>query len=240
MKCKNCGATLDEGALFCRKCGTAAPKPEPKPKKKSGLHIDLSGVKKLFRKAKEHIAALLKNRRFMTFAGAALAFLLVLIIVIVSVASCKGTGTTGFKTPEEAANAAVIALQDGDGERLYRMTTLSESLLGRHPEVFGEGDTPEAVMKGYYTKLADDMNAQLTERFGREAALRLEAEPRLLSGTDIFESNRALGAEAAQYAEIEGPLSVDGETVRYVRMVAAEIDGEWKLIVLYLSDTPIY
>ena len=30
MKCKNCGAPLDEGALFCRRCGTAAPKtPEP-------------------------------------------------------------------------------------------------------------------------------------------------------------------------------------------------------------------
>ena len=78
------------------------------------------------------------------------------------------------------------------------------------------------------------------EQYDREITLMLEAEPRLLSGTDIFESNRALGVEAAQYAEIDGPLSVDGETVRYVRMVAAEINGEWKLIVLYLSDTPIY
>ena len=238
MKCKNCGAVLDEGALFCRKCGTAAPKPEPK--KKTGPKINLSGVKKWFRKAKERVAALLKNRRFMMFAGASLALLLVLIIVIVSVASCGRKKATGFKSPEEVANAAVIALEGGDGERLYKMTSLSESLLGKHPEVFGEGDTPEAVMKGYYTGLAADLGEQLSEQYDREITLMLEAEPRLLSGIDIFESNRALGVEAAQYAEIEGPLSVDGETVRYVRMVAAEINGEWKLIVLYLSDTPIY
>ena len=78
MKCKNCGATLDEGALFCRKCGTAVPQtPEPTQKKRLAFKLpDLSG--------------LLKNRRLLVSLGAGLALLLVLIIVIVAVSETVG------------------------------------------------------------------------------------------------------------------------------------------------------
>ena len=238
MKCKNCGATLDQGALFCRKCGTAAPKaPEPKKNMLSGLRQRLSAAwawcadrVSMIRNAK-----IWKNRRLLLAGGAALALLVLLIVIIASAASC-GAKKTGFKTSDQLIEVAVDALERGDGERLYEMTKLSESLLGAHREVFGEGDTPEAVMRGYYTRLADGFRSKMTERYGK----RFELEPQLSistqTGSEIFETNRALGMEAEEFVTAKGFFSVDGEVVADTELylVAAKLDGEWKLLVLYL------
>jgi len=258
MKCKNCGATLDEGALFCRKCGTAvAEKPAPKPvqtKRKqtkrggsgaSGL-LDrilgfFSAVGEWFSRAFAWIgdrftairnAKIWKNRRLLMTIGAALALLVLLIVVISCAASCRKPEK--YQTPDEVTAAVVEALEQGDGEKLYRMSTLSEKALGVHTETFGAGDTPEAVMRGYYARLAGDLQMQLAERYGKEYRLEGQLTTKIVSDTSIYETNRALGLEAAEYAEISGPLSVSGETVTNIHIVAADVDGEWKLLVVYL------
>ena len=76
----------------------------------------------------------------------------------------------------------------------------------------------------------------MIERYGKRASLDAETTTRILSGTDVFEANRALGIEAEEYAIVSGPLSVDGETIKDLYLVAANQSGRWKLIVLYLSD----
>ena len=43
-----------------------------------------------------------------------------------------------------------------------------------------------------------------------------------------------LGLEATQYAEITGPLTVNGEQVKNIHIVAVELNGEWKPLVVYL------
>jgi uncharacterized membrane protein YvbJ len=111
MKCKNCGFELDEGALFCRKCGTAAPAPEQSAAKKRGSRLpDLS--------------KLLKNRRLLTVTGVGAAILIALILIL-CLATC-GKTETRFQTADEAFAAAIDALKAGDGERLYAMTETSE------------------------------------------------------------------------------------------------------------------
>lgn len=227
MKCKNCGAMLDEGALFCRKCGSAAPAaPEPNRTILSRLHLSAW---------KERIRRILKNKRLLMMIGAAAAILLVLILIIATAASCSAK-KTDFASPEEVAAAAVKALEKGDGERLRTLAAVSEPLLGAHPEQFGEGDSPKAVMQGYYAGLSNDLYSLLIERYGKRASLDAETTTRILSGTDVFEANRALGIEAEEYAIVSGPLSVDGETIKDLYLVAANQSGRWKLIVLYLSD----
>ena len=251
MKCKNCGATLDEGALFCRKCGTAAPKtPETETRSEKGTGVSVwkdrisgifAGIKTRFTDAIAWIkgrfsdlknAQFWKNRRLLMLTGAGAALLLVLIIVIASVASCKKTQK--YRTPEALAAAVIEALNEGDGERLFKMAKLSENLLGVHTETFGGGETPEAVMKGYYERLAGDLNTRLTEQYGTEHRLEGQLETTIVADTSIFETNRALDLEAAQYAEISGPLTLNGESVTNVHIVAVELDGEWKLLVVYL------
>lgn len=247
MKCKNCGATLDEGALFCRKCGAAVSNtPAPKKTASNGrkpfewkklLSFATDRFRDLFAKGKAAIEKLLKNKRFLLTVGIAVALLIVLIVVIASAASCR-KNKTGFSSSDEAVKAATEALQNGDGERLYRLTALSAPLLGAHPEQFGEGDTPEAVMKGYYARLADDLKTDLSERYGKRFKLDPVLTAEVYDGTNIFETNRALGIEAETYMVESGFLSVDGEGVTDVYLVTANVDGEWKLIVLYLSEYP--
>jgi Na+-transporting methylmalonyl-CoA/oxaloacetate decarboxylase gamma subunit len=218
MKCKNCGFELDEGALFCRKCGTAAPAPEQSAAKKRGSRLpDLS--------------KLLKNRRLLTVTGVGAAILIALILIL-CLATC-GKTETRFQTADEAFAAAIDALKAGDGERLYAMTETSEAFLGAHPEQFGAGDSPAAVMKDYYKRLADDFQTRLAP-YGEDFELLPLLQTETLSGSAIFEANRALGIEAEEYATAEGPLSINGETAANVYLVAAKLDGEWKLIVVYL------
>ena len=218
MKCRNCGAELDEGALFCRKCGTAVPETkEAAPKKRAFRLPDVS--------------KLLKNRRAAIAIGAGAAALLLLILIL-CLTTCGGT-KTGFRSADEAFSAAVEALEAGDGERLYRMTETSAAFLGTHPETFGEGDSPEAVMKDYYKRLANNF-AALRKTYGTDGAVESRFETETLTGSAIFEANRALGVDAEEYAAAKGPLTINGETVGSVYLVAAKLDGEWKLIVLYL------
>lgn len=246
MKCKNCGATLDEGALFCRKCGTAVPE-TPAPKRsaltaaKDRIVGFFAGVGAWCSAAIAKIgdgisklkdSGLLKKRRFLMMCGAALLLLIVLIVVIACAASCKKT--VKYETPDELSVAVVETLNAGDGEKLYEMAKLSEKALGVHTEIFGAGDTPETVMQRYYTRLAGDLETTLTERYGGEYRLEGQLETTIVADTSIFETNRTLGLEAARYAEITGPLSVNGEQVTNIRIVAVETDGEWKLIVVYL------
>ena len=248
MKCRNCGATLDEGALFCRKCGTSVPvQSEPKQKrtaKKTGTSAPadrLSGIIQAIGGFFSGVAAwvkdrfdavkasgLFKNRRLLMMTGIGAALIVVLIIVIACAASCKKRDR--FKTPEALAAAVIETLEKGDGERLREMNRLSETVLGAHPETFGEGDTPEAVMKGYYARLADEISAALS----KDDRLEGQLETKIVTDTSIFETNRALDLSATQYAEITGPLSVNGEFVKNIRIVAVELDGKWRPLVVYL------
>ena len=254
MKCRNCGATLDEGALFCRKCGTSVPR-EPEGKttrthteRKTGLSgflrripEVLKGIGGFFSDAAAWVrdrfnavkdSKFFKNRRLLMMTGIGAALLVILIIVIASAASCKKPDR--YKTPEELSTAVLDALDTGDGGKLYEMSRLSETVLGAHPETFGEGDTPAAVMQGYYERLAGDLRTTLSERYGEEYRLAGQLETTIVSDTSIFEANRALDLSAEQYAEISGPLTVNGEFVKNIRIVAVELDGEWKLLVVYL------
>ena len=254
MKCKNCGATLDEGALFCRKCGTSVTKmPEPEPKrdrkaKKTALSGISDRVSGWFGKVGQWFSgtiAMIRNRfahlktakpaqkrRFLLLSGACAALMIVLIVVIVCVASCKPT--VRYETPEKLTEAVVEALEKGDGKALYSMAGLSVKVLGEHTETFGKGDTPEAVMQGYYERLAGDLYADLTARYGEGYQLESTPETTLVTDTTIFETNRALNLEAERYAEIRTPLSVGGDPVTNLYLVAVELDGEWKLLAVYL------
>ena len=91
-------------------------------------------------------------------------------------------------------------------------------------------------MRGYYATLAGDLNARLSEAYGDSYKLTGQLHTEYRTGTEIFEENRALGIEAEQYAVLSGPLFVGGETVTNVRIVAVELDGAWKLLVVYLYE----
>ena len=253
MKCKNCGATLDEGALFCRRCGTAvSQKPDAKPARAVGgkrtqnkrlerITAAVKGIGAWFSDVFTRVkgwftglfqSAFFQNRRLLMLTGVGAALLVVLIIVIASAASCKKTKS--YKTPDEVTAAVLEALEQGNGEQLYEMTALSREVLGKHTEIFGEGDTPEAVMRGYYERLADDFSEKLSTQYGKGFRLTGTFETTVITDTSIFETNRALGLEAAQYAEITGPLSVDEEIATSIRIIAVELDGAWKPVVVYL------
>jgi len=215
MNCQNCGAPLEEGAFFCRKCGTSVPQQsavQPKPT--------------LLSRLKSNKAALI-----LLAAGAAV--LLLTLVLILSVVSCS---RSRFRTPEAVNEAVLGALSNGDGDRLCTLAKTSEPFLGQHPEAFGAGDTPHAVMQGYYRTLAESMRIRLLERGGKRFALGEQTETRFVSGSEIFESNRSLDVDAAQYAVTSGPLTVDGEAMATINITAAELDGEWKLIVVYITD----
>lgn len=253
MKCKNCGATLDEGALFCRRCGTSVPQePEPnriqrKPKKSalSGITDKVAGwfgkVGKWFsgtfamiknRFARLKTAKPAQKRRFLLMSCACAALLIVLIVVIACAASCNRG--IKYETPEKLTEAIIETLEKGDGETLYNMAGLSHKVLGEHTELFGAGDTPEAVMQGYYKRLAGDLNSELTAEFGEGYRLEGHTETTVVTDATIFETNRALGLEAERYAEVAGPLFVGDASVANLRVVAVELDGEWKLLAVYL------
>ena len=249
MKCKNCGATLDEGALFCRKCGTAAPQEPEQVKTKRALPLAgvrdriAKGVSGAFAWVKDRFAALKqariwKNRRFLLFGGAVLALVIVLIVVIACASSCGQKTRTAFDTSDEVIGAAIEALEHGDGERLWKMTDTSEALLGLHPELYGDGDSPEAVMKTYYTQLADDFYTRMAERYGRDFTLTPQVTTTSKTGTEIFEPNRALGIEADEYVTATGYFSVDGEIAADIEvyLVAAHLDDGWKLLAVYVYD----
>lgn len=215
MNCRNCGAPLEEGAFFCRKCGTSVPQqPAVQPKKTL-------------------LSQLKSNRTALILLAAGAVVLLLTLVLILSVVSC---GRSRFRAPEAVNEAVLDALSKGDGDRLCTLAKTSEPFLGRHPETFGAGDTPHAVMQGYYRTLADSLRANLRERGGKRFALGESAETRFVSGTEIFESNRSLDIDATQFAVTSGPLTVDGEATAIIRITAAELDGEWKLIVVYVTD----
>ena len=218
MKCRNCGFELDEGALFCRKCGTAVPEPNAsEPKARAFRLPDLS--------------AFFGNKKRMVPIGVGAAVLLALILIL-SLVSCGGKKTR-FQTAEETFAAAVEALEAGDGERLYQLTQASETVLGAHPEIFGEGNTPAAVMKGYYARLAGEFKAKL-DAYGGSYELLPLLETETLTGSQIFEANRTLNLDAEAYASASGALSVNGETAANVYLVAAHFDGAWELLAVYL------
>ena len=76
MNCRNCGAPIEPGANFCRKCGTDVPRtPEQKPR---------VSIRSLYER---YLQPLLKNKRLMMIVGGAAALLLVLILIL-SIASC--------------------------------------------------------------------------------------------------------------------------------------------------------
>jgi hypothetical protein len=252
MKCKNCGAPLDEGALFCRRCGTAAPKtPEPAGKRTVKMNAS-SGASDRIRDLAARTGAwfsgtfdtirgrfgglrdskLFRNRRLLMLAGAGAALLLVLIIVIASAASCRKQAH--YQTTEELTAAVIDALDAGDGNRLYKMSKLAHKTLGEHKEIFGEGSTPEAVMEGYYKRLTYEVNVRRAEIEDVDGALNGQLETRIVTDTSIYETNRALGLEATQYAEITGLLLEEDAFVANLRIVAVELDGEWRLLVVYI------
>ena len=239
MICRNCGAEITEGSLFCRKCGTSVPAAE-EPAPEQNIFQDLKPLRRNLKTNtepaeegntdKRRFPRL--SRRVLLLIGAGALLLVVLAVVIIAAVSCKKPER--FTSPETVKDAVVSALERGDGKRLSELAKISEPVLGKHPETFGDGDTPEAVMRGYYDRMADGLQNRLTERYGRDFRLESATETRIITGTEIFEPNRALGIEAAQYAEMTGMLSVDGETVASIRIVAAELDGEWKLAVVYV------
>lgn len=218
MNCRNCGAPLDEGAKFCRKCGTEVPETPAAPEKKRAGFAALK-------------TELLHNRKLLYPVAGGVLLLVIALILVISVVSCS---QKALKTPEDVADAVVSALQKGDGDRLYALSKTAVPLLGQHPEVFGEGDSPEDVMRTYCRTLADTLKTRLSETYGRDFVLEAQLTAETVTGTAIFEPNRALDVDAAQYAVLTGPLTVSGDPVGTLRLVAAEIGGEWKLLVVYV------
>ena len=172
--------------------------------------------------------------RFLIFCGISALLLVALLVVILSTVSCSAKDR--FDSPEAVQNAVIAALERGDGDRLYTLAETSVPVLGEHPERFGEGRTPQAVMKHYYRALAEDFHDRVASQYGKNFRLEFPAETSIQTGGDIFEANRALGIDAAQYAVISGTLFVDSNSVGTISMTAAEIDGEWKLLALYLLN----
>ncbi len=268
MKCRHCGAELDEGARFCRFCGTEAqtepelvlasdtapdtepdrtPDPEPEPVAEERTELPLperdqtiafDETAEVRPKPKKRIRLRLPKSlpnitpRFLVFCGIAALLLVVLLVVIISAVSCGAKDR--FDSPEAVQNAVIAALERGDGDRLYRLAETSVPVLGQHPERFGEGKTPKAVMKRYYRTLAGEFRDRVASQYGKNFRLEFPAETSILTDGDLFEANRALGTEASQYRVISGTLFIEGNSVGTISMTAAEIDGEWKLLVVYI------
>ena len=260
MYCKNCGARLDDGALFCRKCGTSATDESKQPMPGPGLAApepDRQGAPNPFvdvpqrkpnrthrikkrettgeKPENANARSDAKNRRLLLLICLAALAAVAATVVIVSVASCKKSEQTkASATLEDVQNAVLDALERGDGEALASLAKLSEPLLGAHPEEFGEGDTPEAVMRGYYDRLAGDFYANISEWYGEGFRLSAELLTEYYADTRIFEENRALGIDGSQYAVLSGPIYVGDDEVGTLRIVAVELNGEWKLLVVDL------
>ena len=216
MNCKNCGAPLNEGAQFCKRCGTAVtPTDEPHAKR---------AFSALWEKCKN-------NRPVLYAIAGGLVLLVVALILVICVTSC---GRSALKTPEDVADAVIAALEKGDGDALCALAKTAEPFLGRHTEQFGEGDTPADVMRGYYRTLADSLYQRLSDAYGKRFALNALLSTEIVSDSGVFEPNRALNIEAEQYAILTGPLTVEGSTVGTLRLVAALQDGAWKLLVVYV------
>ena len=223
MHCKNCGAPLDEGAQFCRKCGAGV---DETPEKET-----LSFPKQLASFFQNLWSKLTGSPKLLYPIAGGVLLLTIALVLILSIASCSHKA---LKTPEDVADAVVSALQDGDGDALASLAKISAPFLGRHTEQFGEGDSPEAVMKQYYRTLADGLYDRLRETYGKGFLLEAQLEAEISSGTAVFEPNRALNIEAEQYAVLSGPLTVSGNAVGTLRLIAAQLNGEWKLLVVYV------
>ena len=233
MNCRNCGAPIEPGARFCRKCGTSVPETPAAAPKKNILNQAVSTVKGWFDRP------IFRNKRALMMIGGAALLLILVIVLIASVASCAGRKTV-FKTPEALVDAVVDALERGDGDRLTKMAALSEEVCGAHPELFGDGKDAHAVMQGYYRTLASDAYASWRESYGKRFELEAKTETELLtlspiySGSSLYEMNRALQIDATQYATITGPLLIGTDTVATISLTAVEWDGGWRLLIVYL------
>ena len=217
MNCKNCGAPLSEGAQFCKRCGTAVTDAKAPSKKPRTLRQLWENVK--------------RSRAVLLPIAAGVLLLLLALILVISVVSCS---RAKLKTPEAVGDAVVAALQKGDGDTLYELSRTSVPFLGQHTEQFGEGDTPETVMRQYYRTLADTLHQRLKETYGKRFTITSDLTVTLVSDTAVFEPNRALEIEAEQYAILTGPLSVSGTDEGTLRLVAAKLNNEWKLLIVYL------
>ena len=223
MNCKNCGAPLDEGAQFCRRCGTSIDsmterETKPAKKKPTSFFADLW-------------TKLTGNRMLLYPIAGGVLLLVIALILVISIVSCSHQA---LKSPEDVADAVVTALEKGDGDALAELAKISAPFLGRHTEQFGEGDSPETVMKNYYRTLAGDLKSRLTEAYGKDYLLETQLQAEFSSGTAVFEPNRALEIDAEQYAVLSGPLTVSGNTVGTLRLVTAQLNGEWKLLIVYI------
>lgn len=225
MNCRNCGAPLPPDARFCRKCGTDVLVSPPVMPKKSILQRPMAAVWQWLDKPIFH------NKKALLLIGGGAALFVLLLILILSIASCA---PKKMKTPEAVADAVLETLEQGDGETLAKLAALSEPLMGQHPEIFGEGDTPKQIMRGYYDRLAGELYERLKAQYGKRFTLEGALTTNLLTDADIWEVNRALDLDALQYAELTGPLTVNGEAAANLRIVAVELNGEWKLLVVYL------
>lgn len=225
MNCRNCGAPLDPGARFCRKCGTDVP-PEPA----------IVPRQPILTRIRQTAARLVQNKRMLAVAIGVAALLLVTVLII-CIASCA---PKKLHSPDEVASAVLTALERGDGDRLCEMASLSEEVCGAHPELFGEGKNAHAVMQGYYQRLADGAYSKWSEAYGKRFSLDADLETELMeiqlySGTSLFELNRALGIDATRYAVLSGPLYINGNVVGSISLTAVEWDGQWRLLVVYLT-----
>ena len=214
MNCKNCGAPLSEGAKFCKKCGAEVLATEAKPGFFAALRERCKG-----------------NRVVLYPIAGGMLLLVVALIIVLSAVSCS---RRTLKTPEAVADAVIAALEKGSGDTLCALAKTAEPFLGRHTEQFGEGDSPADVMRGYYDTLADSLYGQLQETYGKGFTLRAELTSERITGTGVFEPNRALDIDAEQYAVLTGPLIVSDRTVATLRLVAVQLGSEWKLLVVYV------
>lgn len=226
MNCRNCGAPIEPGARFCRKCGTDVPQTPVVAPRTSVFQKAVAAVKKLFDRPFFH------NKKLLLTIGGGTALAVLILILILSIVSCSGKK---LRTPEDVADAVLSALETGDGAALAKMAALSEPVCGAHPEIFGEGDTPHKVMTGYYKTLAETHCEAWKEAYGKRFDLTAQLETDTYTGMDLFEINRALDIDAQQYKVLTGPLLIDGKTVGSISMTVVEWDGEWQLLVLYVD-----
>ena len=237
MNCRNCGAPLDPGARFCRKCGTDVPQePLTVPRTSAIKKIEQTaagwfskaraGVKKWFD------APFFHNKKLLIGIGGGAVALIVLLVLILSIASCA---PKKLKSIDAVQNAVLSALKDGDGKTLWKMTELSEAVCGAHPEIFGEGDTPQKVMRAYYDRLATVHCEQWKQAYGKDFTLEARLTPTVYSGSDVFEINRALDLDAEQYTVLTGPVLIDNAVVATLSMTVVEWQGEYRLLVLYID-----
>lgn len=223
MNCKNCGAPLDSGARFCRKCGTSVPEAPEQPARPSVATV-LNGFV-------SRIRPVFRNKKLLLLIGICAAALALALILILSLVSCR---PMKLETPEAVADAVLRALERGDGDALQKMTELSEAVCGAHPELFGEGDTPHAVMKTYYRTLADTHSRAWKDAYGKDFRLEAQLTTERYTDTDVFEINRALDLDAAQYAVLKGPLLVNGSAAGSISITAVEWNGAWQPLIVYL------